>query len=145
MAANKILVCDDEPHILHVVSTKLTNAGFDVLTAADGEEAFLLAREHHPDLLITDYQMPALSGLELCAKLRGDPELENTPVIMLTARGFSLGQEDLQNPNIKRVLPKPFSPRELLQIVKELLEGAPTTSIPVLVVDVAQPRSAVAM
>jgi two-component system, OmpR family, alkaline phosphatase synthesis response regulator PhoP len=126
MTANKILVCDDEPHILHVVSAKLTNAGFDVLTAADGEEALLLAKQHHPALLITDYQMPVLSGLELCAKLRADPQLEDTPVIMLTARGFSLGQEDLRNTNVKRVLPKPFSPREVLQTVKTLLEGTPT-------------------
>lgn len=118
-----ILVCDDEPHILHVVSTKLRNGGFNVLTAADGEEGLQLAREHMPDLVITDYQMPILSGLELCAKLRADSQTEGIPAIMLTARGFSLGDEETQNTNIRKILPKPFSPREVLRTVKEIVEG----------------------
>lgn len=122
MATSKILVCDDEPHIVHVVSTKLRNGGFDVVTAADGEEALNAAREHKPDLLITDYQMPYLSGLELCVKLRSDPETRSIPVIMLTARGFSLGEDDLKDTSIQKVLPKPFSPREVLHSVQAILE-----------------------
>jgi CheY-like chemotaxis protein len=124
MAGTKILVCDDEPHMLHVVSAKLTNGGYEVLTAADGEEALLLVSRHHPDLIITDYQMPALSGLELSARLRSDPLTEKTPIIMLTARGFSLGPQDIANTNIRKVLAKPFSPREILQTVNALLGRA---------------------
>ena len=63
------MVADDESHILHVVSLKLRNAGFEVITAADGQEALELAIAERPDLLITDYHMPQLSGLELCQKL----------------------------------------------------------------------------
>ncbi len=128
MTSHKILICDDEPHILRVVGTKLSNAGFDVLTAADGEEAFGKAIEHRPSLIITDYQMPLLSGLELCAKLRAEPATSDTPVIMLTARGFAMDEQDLANVNIHKVLPKPFSPREILRTVQELLGLTPTAA-----------------
>ena len=130
MAGKRILVCDDEPHILHVVSTKLKNGGFEVVTAADGEEALELAGQHLPDLIITDYQMPLLSGLELCAKLRAEPQTEKIPIIMLTARGFSLSKEDMANTNIKKVLPKPFSPREILRNAEALIEGGTPAPAP---------------
>ncbi len=123
MAEFKILVCDDEPHIVHVVSAKLRNNGFEVISAADGEEGFEAAKQHAPDLVITDYQMPFLSGLELCAKMRADPKTAGIDVIMLTARGFSLGDDDLKDTNIRKVLPKPFSPREVLKSVTEVLEA----------------------
>ena len=126
METEKILVCDDEPHILHVVSAKLRNGGFEVVTAADGEEALELARQHLPDLIITDYQMPILCGLELAAKLRADPKTRAIPIIMLTAWGFSLNEEDLRNTNIRRVLPKPFSPRQVLSSAQEIIKGATT-------------------
>ena len=71
MSGKKILVADDEAHILHVVSMKLRNAGFEVITAVDGEEALELCTAEKPDLLITDYQMPLMTGLELCTLLRG--------------------------------------------------------------------------
>lgn len=132
MAAKTILVCDDEPHILHVLSVKLRNGGFEVITAADGEEAFDLARLHQPSLIVTDYQMPALSGLELCARLRTDLQTEQIPIIMLTARGFSLSNEDLANTNIRKVLPKPFSPREILRLIKEMVEGVTPAPAPAM-------------
>lgn len=124
MAAKKILVCDDEPHIVHVVAAKLRHAGFEVFTAGDGEEAFGLATSRRPDLVITDYQMPLLSGLELCAKLRGDAATRDLPAIMLTARGFSLSEQELLHTNIRQVLAKPFSPREVLSSVRRILDGA---------------------
>src|SRR5215208_7312940 len=86
-AGKTILVADDESHILHVVSLKLRNAGFRVVTARDGQEAFEMAQQSHPDLLITDYHMPQLSGLELCQRLKQDANTSNIPAIMLTARG----------------------------------------------------------
>jgi CheY-like chemotaxis protein len=121
----KILVADDESHILNVVSLKLRNAGFEVLTAADGQEALEIAHAEHPDLLITDYHMPQLSGLELCQKLKQDPATARIPAIMLTARGYQLDAEDTKSNGILRMLSKPFSPRHLLTAVNEvLLEAA---------------------
>jgi two-component system alkaline phosphatase synthesis response regulator PhoP len=129
MEIHRILVCDDEPHIVHVVAAKLSNAGFTVITAGDGEEAFELATIKKPDLVITDYQMPHLSGLELCAKLRGDASTRQIPAIMLTARGFSLSDQELSHTNIRRVLVKPFSPREVLSTVRQILDGTKTPKL----------------
>lgn len=119
-----ILVADDESHILNVVSLKLRNAGFEVLTARDGQEALELAIAEHPDLLITDYHMPLLSGLELCRKLRGDPQTASLPAIMLTARGYNLDPHDTEESGILRMISKPFSPRQLLETVNEILNTA---------------------
>jgi CheY-like chemotaxis protein len=116
-----ILVADDESHILHVVSLKLRHAGFRVVTARDGQEALELAVQELPDLLITDYHMPQLSGLELCQKLKQDPKTKNIPAIMLTARGYHLEPHDTEQSGVLRMLSKPFSPRALLATVNEVL------------------------
>ena len=121
MEQKKILVVDDEAHITHVVSLKLTNAGFSVVTAGDGEEALEMALADPPALVVTDLQMPYMSGLELCVKLKQHPTTANIPALMLTARGFALGQADLAKTNIRSVMAKPFSPKEVLKAVREAL------------------------
>ncbi len=121
MEGTTILVADDETHILNVVSIKLQNAGFKVVTAQDGGEAYELACTEQPDLIITDYQMPKFSGVELCSKLQSDPKTREIPAILLTARGFAVSQQDENMGNIKRVIAKPFSLREILACVHELL------------------------
>jgi len=124
MSSKRILVADDEAHILHVVSMKLRNAGFEVITAVDGEEAMELCTAEKPDLLITDFQMPLMTGLELCTALRGQEGTRDIPAIMLTARGFDIEPEEMEAAGISAVLAKPFSPREVLQKVNELLAPA---------------------
>ena len=124
--ARKILVADDETHILHVVSLKLRNAGFNVLTARDGQEALEIAQQELPDLVITDYHMPQLSGLELCQRLKQDQRTSHIPAIMLTARGYQLEPRDTQQSGILRMLSKPFSPRQLLTTVNEVLDPSRT-------------------
>src|SRR5215213_5595221 len=119
-----ILVADDESHILNVVSLKLRNAGFRVLTAHDGQEALDAAQQERPDLIITDYHMPLLSGLELCRRLKQDPATSGIPAIMLTARGYHLEPRDTAESGIRRMLSKPFSPRHLLATVNEVLGGS---------------------
>lgn len=121
MTGKTILVADDESHILHVVSLKLTNAGFRVLTAHDGQEALELAHQEHPDLLITDYHMPQLSGIELCQRLKQTADTAGIPAIMLTARGYHLEPHDTEESGILRMISKPFSPRQLLSTVNEVL------------------------
>jgi DNA-binding response OmpR family regulator len=123
-ASKTILVADDESHILHVVSLKLRNAGFRVVTARDGAEALEMAQNEKPDLLITDYHMPQLSGLELCQRLKADPSTSMIPTIMLTARGYHLEPNDTERSGILRMLSKPFSPRHLLATVNEVLGQA---------------------
>jgi CheY-like chemotaxis protein len=122
--AGRILVVDDEAHILHVLSLKLRNAGYEVVTAVDGEDGFELASQHLPDLIITDFQMPYMTGLELCKALATHGPTEHIPVLILTARGYALDDEDLKLGNIKGMLSKPFSPRAVLQLVQDTLSAA---------------------
>ena len=119
-----ILVADDESHILNVVSLKLRNAGYRVLTARDGQEALDIALAERPDLLITDYHMPQLSGLELCRRLKQEKSTSTMPAIMLTARGYHLEDRDTEESGILKMLSKPFSPRHLLATVNEVLQGS---------------------
>ncbi len=122
--AGRILVVDDEAHILHVLSLKLRNAGYEVITAVDGEDGYELATQELPDLVITDFQMPYMTGLELCRALAANPPTAGIPVLILTARGYALDDEDLEIGNIKHVLTKPFSPRAVLRVVEDVLGGS---------------------
>ncbi|MBM4103423.1 MAG: response regulator [Planctomycetes bacterium] len=121
MADRKALIVDDEFHIVQVVAIKLRNNGFEVLTADNGADAYALACENKPDIMITDYQMPGLTGLELIEKLRATPETASIPVIMLTGRGFDISDEQKQKLGISTCLSKPFSPREVLSTVEDVL------------------------
>lgn len=126
METKKALVVDDEFHIVQVVSIKLKNNGFEVTTAENGKMAYDRACEIKPDVIITDYQMPVMSGVEFIEKLRENPETAQTPVIMLTARGFAIEEDQRGKLNVAAYLSKPFSPREVLQTVDEVLKQAAT-------------------
>jgi DNA-binding response OmpR family regulator len=111
--AERILIVDDDPWILRMVSTLLEKRGYAIFTAADGEEALGRAEEVRPDLVVTDVMMPKMDGWELVRELRARPHLALVPVLFLTAlngeedrlRGFRLGADDF--------LPKPFRFEEL--------------------------------
>ncbi len=124
--AFKILVADDEAPIANVVAMKLRNAGLEVIVAMDGLEAYELAVAERPDFMITDLQMPGMSGLELCARLAAELE-GGIPTILLTAKGFELSAESVRELPVRRIMTKPFSPRELLAQVQELLGLLATT------------------
>jgi len=121
----KILVADDEVPITCVMARKLERAGYTVLVAHDGEEALATARRERPDLVITDLQMPYLNGLDLSIALKQDPGTAQTPVIMLTARGYLLTEEQIRSTNIRHMQSKPFSAREILDRVTQIF-GQPT-------------------
>jgi len=121
MAGKKVLVVDDEIHIVHVVAIKLRNNGYEVLSADNGAEAFELACEERPDIIVTDFQMPVMSGLELVEKLREHEETKDVPVIMLTARSFAIPKEQQEDLRISGCLSKPFSPKELLGNIEDVL------------------------
>ena len=121
MQHSKVMVVDDEIHIVHVVTIKLKNNGYDVISAENGADALILAQNEQPDVIITDYQMPLMDGLEFVEKLRQDAGTRHIPVIMLTARSFSVTAEKKQQLNICSCLSKPFSPRELLNNVEDIL------------------------
>lgn len=117
-----ILVVDDEPHIVQVLQLKLESAGFQVITAENGEEALDGVMKERPDLVITDLQMPLADGLDLMVALAATDFGHDIPCLLLT--GKWAGQElerrkDLGN--LRGVLTKPFSPHDLLMKVRQLL------------------------
>jgi DNA-binding response OmpR family regulator len=130
MSNKTILVVDDEAHILHVVSLKLRNAGFTVLTARDAEEALDAALGQAIDLMITDYQMPGQNGLELARRVHKEPGRRDLPIVLLTAHGLALEQVELAHAGIACCLSKPFSPREVLARVNTLLEATGAVPAP---------------
>jgi DNA-binding response OmpR family regulator len=131
-----VLLADDEAHITCVVAQKLRTSGFQVVIARDGEEAFEAACRISPAIVITDLQMPRLSGLDLAIKLRSTPATAVIPVLMLTARGFILDPAILARTNIRQVVGKPFSARDLVRRVKDTL-GMANTDKPGMVAEAA--------
>ena len=111
----RVLVVDDDPVIADLVAFRLTRLGLDVSVETDGQAGLAAVRDLRPDLVVLDWMMPRMNGLEMCAALRADPdeELARTPVLLLTAkaqepdleRGFAAGATDY--------IVKPFSTREL--------------------------------
>jgi len=121
MVEKKVLVVDDEIHIVHVAAIKLRNNGYDVITATNGAEAFELACAEKPDIIVTDFQMPVMTGLELVEKIRQNEETKDIPVILLTARSFAISDEQQEDLQISGCLSKPFSPKELLENIEDIL------------------------
>lgn len=121
MAAKKVLVVDDEIHIVHVVAIKLRNNGYEVITAANGAEAFDLLCSEKPDIVVTDLQMPVMTGLQLVEKIRRNEQMKDIPVILLTARNFAIEDKQKKDLQISDCLSKPFSPKELLRSIQDIL------------------------
>jgi two-component system alkaline phosphatase synthesis response regulator PhoP len=121
MANKKVLIVDDEIHIVHVVAIKLRNNSYDVVSAENGAQALKMVQEEKPDIVVTDYQMPIMNGVEFIEKLRQDKATENLPVILLTARGFAISDEQKERLRVSAFLSKPFSPKELLRSIEDIL------------------------
>ena len=116
-----ILIADDEPNQLELLSYNLGQAGFVVLQAMDGQGALRQIEEHHPDLVILDWMMPHMSGIELCRALRSRADTKLLPVIILSARGEEGDRTLGLDTGADDYMAKPFSPRELVSRVKALL------------------------
>ena len=117
-----VLVCDDQAHMTRLIELTLVRHGWKVITCADGVAALeVLDQEPPPQLIITDFQMPRLNGLGLIRYLRERPELRDVPIVLLTARGLELSEQQLQvSLGINRLLMKPFSPRQMVSLVDDL-------------------------
>jgi two-component system, OmpR family, alkaline phosphatase synthesis response regulator PhoP len=119
--ARTIIVADDEPHLAEIVAYNIRKSGAIVHIARNGAECLELAAQHLPDLIVSDYQMPVLDGLQACITLKENPKTTAIPVLMLTARGHRITEAELARTNILAVLPKPFSGRQLVAKVEEVL------------------------
>ncbi|TDT69733.1 response regulator receiver domain-containing protein [Hypnocyclicus thermotrophus] len=118
----KILIVDDEKHILQIVKFNLEKKGkYEVVSANDGQEGYEVSIKEKPDLIISDIMMPRLTGLEMCKLIRENDEVKSIPLIILTAKGQDNYIEEGKKYDVTDFLTKPFSPRELLLKVREIL------------------------
>lgn len=115
-----VLVIDDDPLIAKLITHKLTRLGFDVHSASDGRAGIEAARRIRPDLMLVDWMMPEMTGLEFCRAIRSS-DLASTPIILLTARAQVTDMTDGMDAGATAYITKPFSPRELAQQVTALL------------------------
>jgi two-component system alkaline phosphatase synthesis response regulator PhoP len=116
-----ILLVDDEANLRILVSTTLDEAQYRIIEATDGTAALELARQQRPDLLVLDWMMPGLNGIDVVQALRQDPVTAHIPIIMLSARGQETDKERGRSVGTSAYLVKPFSPLELLRTVEEIL------------------------
>lgn len=120
----RILIVEDEPALVEILDYNLTAEGFTTLRATDGETALRIIREDRPDLVVLDWMLPELSGIDICRRVRATPGVQGVPIIMLTARGeeadrlrgFDCGADDY--------MVKPFSPKELISRIRAILRRA---------------------
>jgi two-component system alkaline phosphatase synthesis response regulator PhoP len=139
MAGRSILVVDDEEDILELVSYNLRKEGYRVSCATSGEEGLAMAKSKPPDLVVLDLMLPGVDGLEICRRLKNEPETRHIPIVMLTAKGeepdivtgLELGADDY--------VTKPFSPKVLVARIRAALrrktEGAAPEGAPISVGD----------
>lgn len=118
-----ILIADDEAHLRLLVRKTLTEDDYRIVEAVDGQEALARARKERPDLIVLDWMMPRLSGLQVLEALRSDPDTAPVRVIVLTARSQQIDRSLALQQGISAYLVKPFSPLELIQLVERVLEG----------------------
>ncbi len=121
--ALKILVCDDERHIVRLIQVNLEKQGYQVVTAYDGKEGLEKIRSEKPNLVVLDVMMPYMDGFEVLKNLRRDVEFENLPVIMLTAKAQDKDVFEGYHYGADMYLTKPFNPNELVTFVKRIAEG----------------------
>jgi len=116
-----LLLADDEANLRMLARITLDDPDYRILEAADGTTALSLARMEHPDLLVLDWMMPGLTGIEVARLLRQDPTTSDIPIIMLTAKGQIADKEQGEACGTYAYLVKPFSPLELLEKVESAL------------------------
>ena len=119
--AHTILVVDDDPKVVRVVEINLAQEGYQIRTAADGEEALAAVARERPDLVLLDVMMPRMDGFEALKRLKADPATAEIPIIMLTARAQDEDVFEGYGTGAQWYLTKPFDPTELRRVVRHLL------------------------
>jgi two-component system cell cycle response regulator DivK len=123
MSHKRILIVEDTEDNRQILRDLLTNAGFDIVEAHDGEAAVKAASKHRPDLILMDIQLPILSGYEAIRRIKANRTLQPIPIIAVTSYALSEDKEKARAAGCDGYIAKPFSPRQLLATVRELLEA----------------------
>jgi DNA-binding response OmpR family regulator len=121
--AHRILIADDEPHIVLALEFLMKKEGYEVQTAVDGESALHAVKKSRPDLILLDIMMPNFDGYEVCQRIRSDPSMKDVVIIMLTAKGREVEREKGLALGADFYITKPFSTQEVVQKVREVLAG----------------------
>ncbi|MDF3073305.1 MAG: phoB [Alphaproteobacteria bacterium] len=116
-----VLIVEDEPGLVELLRYNLERAGFEVAVANDGEEAMTAIAEHRPDLVLLDWMLPLMSGIEVCRQIRRQADTANLPIIMLTARGEEGDRVRGLDAGADDYVAKPFSPTELISRIRAVL------------------------
>lgn len=119
--SKKILVVDDEPDILKVVVFRLKSLGYEIFSAVDGKQALELIKAEKPDLVLLDYRLPFMDGLEVTKSVKNDESLKHTVIILLTASGGEYIEDMVKYAGVDDYLKKPFDSQELLDKIKKYL------------------------
>jgi len=118
---NRVLVIEDTEDNRQIMRDLLTNAGYDLIEAVDGAEGLAKAKEHRPDLILMDIQLPILDGYEVTRRIKADPALKHIPIIAVTSYALSGDESKTRAAGCDAYVAKPFSPRQLLSKVREFL------------------------
>ncbi|MBN1521145.1 MAG: response regulator [Candidatus Aureabacteria bacterium] len=119
--SRKILIVDDEPNIVFMLSHRLKQSGYEVVTGRDGQEALEMARKENPDIIILDLMLPKMNGYTVCGLLKRDAAFSKIPVIMLTARAQESDKKQGREAGADAYVKKPFKSEELLDIIERFL------------------------
>ena len=123
MSLKRILIVEDTEDNRQILRDLLTNAGFDIVEAHDGQAAVEAASEFHPDLILMDIQLPIMNGYEAIRRIKADTTLQPIPIIAVTSYALSEDKEKARAAGCDGYVAKPFSPRQLLATVRDLLEA----------------------
>jgi len=121
VTTKRVLAVDDERFVVRMIEDILREGGIEALSAFSGEEAVEKTRAEQPDLVLLDWMMPGMSGLEACRALKVDPRTAHIPIIILTAKAQASDEEEAKRAGAIDHLTKPFSPRKLLQLIEGYL------------------------
>lgn len=123
--SKKVLVVDDEPDVLLLCRVNLEFEGYDVVEAADGQQAMEQVAEHRPDVILLDVMMPRMDGWQVLSALKADADYREIPVVMLTAKVQDADQIRGWSAGVAEYITKPFSPLSLSQVIRDVLDNDP--------------------
>jgi two-component system, cell cycle response regulator DivK len=121
--SNRILIIEDTEDNRRILRDLLSSAGYDLVEAVDGADGLAAASRHRPDLILLDIQLPVMDGHEVARRLKADPELRRIPIIAVTSYALSGDEAKARSAGCDAYVAKPFSPRQLLAMVRQFLPG----------------------
>jgi len=122
MSPKRILVIDDEPDVVMTLAMRLKVNGYEIISAADGEEGLEKAKSGNPDLIICDWVLPKLDGCEVCKRLKQDPAYSKIPIILCTAKAEEKDKDLAKESGAEAYVTKPYDAKNLLSIMRDLIE-----------------------